>query len=122
MTKELTCIGCPMGCRVTVTMDGDEIREVEGFTCKKGDIYARKEVTAPTRIVTSLVSVTGGTLPKVSVKTAEDIPKDAIFPCMEEIKKLQVEAPVAIGDVLLTDIAGTGVNLIATKNIPALAG
>lgn len=122
MTKELTCIGCPMGCRVTVSMDGDEILEIDGFTCKKGEIYARKEVTAPTRIVTSLVTVTGGILPKVSVKTKEDVPKDSIFSCMEAIRSLQVEAPVAIGDVLLKDIAGTGVDLVATKNIPALAG
>ena len=66
--------------------------------------------------------VTGGILPKVSVKTKEDVPKDSIFSCMEAIRSLQVEAPVAIGDVLLTDIAGTGVDLVATKNIPALAG
>lgn len=122
MTRELTCIGCPMGCRITVTMEGDTIRDIQGYTCKKGEIYARKEVTAPTRIVTSLVSVTGGTLPKVSVKTKEDIPKDSIFACMEEIQALEVTAPVQIGDVLLSDIAGTGVDLIATKNVPALAG
>lgn len=121
MVKELTCIGCPMGCRVAVTMDGETILQVEGQTCKKGEIYARKEVTSPTRIVTSFVSVQGGTLPNVSVKTKEDIPKDSIFSCMKEIKRLQVQAPVSIGDVLLSDIAGTGVDLVATKNIP-LAG
>ena len=122
MTKELTCIGCPMGCRITVTMDGDTVVNVEGQTCKKGEIYAQKEVTAPTRIVTSLVSVKGGVLPKVSVKTREDVPKDSIFACMEAIHALEVSAPVTIGDVLLTDIAGTGVDLIATKDIPACAG
>ena len=77
--KELTCIGCPLGCQITVTMENGEIREVKGNTCNRGDVYARKEVTNPTRIVTSTVKVAGGTAPTVSCKTKEDIPKGKIF-------------------------------------------
>ena len=82
-TRELTCIGCPLGCALTVTMNGKEVVEVKGNTCKKGDIYARKEVTNPTRIVTT------------------------------------IQAPVAIGDVVLENVAGTGVNIVAAGAVEA---
>ena len=115
---ELTCIGCPMGCAVTVEMDGaGEITGVTGHTCKRGEDYARKEVTDPTRIVTSTVKVEGGTLEMVSVKTKEDIPKGKIFEIMEEIKNTSVDAPVVIGDVIIDNCAGTGIPVIATKNV-----
>ena len=61
--RELICIGCPMGCPLTVTLDGGAVVTVQGNTCPRGDAYARREVTAPTRIVTTTVRVTGGTLP-----------------------------------------------------------
>ena len=82
--RELTCIGCPLGCQLTVTMGENEIK-VEGNTCPRGEAYAKKEVTNPTRIVTSTVRVEGGTIERVSVKTASDIPKGSIFECMKEI-------------------------------------
>lgn len=118
--RELTCIGCPLGCALTVTMNGNEIT-VEGNTCPRGDAYARKEVTDPTRIVTSSVKLEGGSIARVSVKTANDIPKGKIFDCMEEIRKVTVAAPVHIGDVVIADCAGTGVDVIATKNVEAAA-
>ena len=74
--RNLTCIGCPMGCALLVEMDGKEIISVTGNTCKKGAEYAVKEVTNPTRIVTTTVRVKNGSMPVVSVKTAQDIPKD----------------------------------------------
>lgn len=91
--------------------------EVKGNTCPKGDIYARKEVTNPTRIVTSTVRVSGGTSAMVNVKTASDIPKDKIFDCVEALKGVEIAAPVKIGDVVLANVAGTGVNIIAARNI-----
>ena len=113
-TRNLTCIGCPLGCAITVTMDGGNVVSITGNTCKRGSDYAAKEVTHPTRIVTS---VRGGSIPMVSVKTAQDIPKEKIFEIMKYINALTVTAPVHIGDVLLKDIAGTGVDLIATKEV-----
>lgn len=115
--RELTCIGCPLGCALTVTLENDEVVSVTGNTCKRGDDYARKEVTHPTRIVTSTVLVEGGEIPMVSVKTQNDIPKEKIMDIMKEINALRVKAPVHIGDVLLENICGTGVNLIATKQV-----
>ena len=114
---ELTCIGCPMGCPLIVTMEDGAVASVTGNTCPRGDAYARKEVTAPTRIVTSTVKVTGGTLPAVSVKTAGDIPKGKIFDCVRALKDVAVPAPVVIGQVIVPDVAGTGVAIVATKNI-----
>lgn len=115
---ELTCIGCPMGCPVVVETDENgNITSVTGNTCKRGDDYARKEVTNPTRIVTSTVKVEGGSLDMVSVKTQSDIPKGKIFDCIAGLKGVCVKAPVHIGDVIVADIAGTGVDVIATKEI-----
>ena len=82
--RRLTCIGCPMGCPLVVTMDGGEVVSVTGNTCKRGEIYGRKEVTNPTRIVTSTVRVSGGSIDMVSVKTKEDIPKGKIFDCVKD--------------------------------------
>lgn len=115
--RKLTCIGCPMGCLLTVTMEGQEVVSVAGNTCKRGAVYARKEVTEPTRIVTTVVKVCGGEINMVSVKTQEDIPKDKIFDCVRALKDLKINAPVHIGDVVVENIAGTGINMVATKNV-----
>ncbi len=115
-TRELTCIGCPLGCSLSVVITDKEIR-VSGNSCKRGEEYAKKEVTSPTRVVTSTIAVSGGTLRRVSVKTERDIPKDKIFDCMTEIHQAKVQAPVSIGDILIRNCAGTGVPVIATKNI-----
>ena len=117
-TRELICIGCPLGCLLTVEMKGTEVVSVTGNTCPNGDRYARKEVTDPKRTVTSTVRVLGGSLPVVSVKTAQDIPKNKIFDCMQELATIRVKAPVLEGDVIVSNIANTGVSVIATKEIP----
>ena len=115
--RNLTCIGCPMGCPLTVKIEDTEIISIEGYTCKRGAVYGKKEVTNPTRIVTTTVRVSGGAEPVVSVKTKEDIPKDKIFACIRAMKEITVLAPVHIGDVILRDVAHTGVDMIATKNV-----
>ncbi len=108
-----------MGCPIEVTLENGEVVSVTGNTCPNGDRYARKEVTHPTRIVTSSVLVTGAKngAKTVSCKTASDIPKDKIFDVLKELKNVTAKAPVVIGDVLKENIAGTGVNIVATKDI-----
>ena len=118
--KELICIGCPLGCNLTVEMDGGQELSVNGNTCKRGDDYARKELTDPRRIVTSTVPVAGGNLPVVSVKTASDIPKGKIRECLCALKGVTLTAPVQIGDVIVENVADTGVDVIATKSISAV--
>lgn len=115
--RSLTCIGCPLGCTVTVERDRGEILRVTGNTCRRGDDYARNEVTHPMRSVTSTVTVKGGDIPMVSVKTAREIPKEKIMDVMKGLEDICVSAPVHIGDVILENAAGTGVAVIATKEI-----
>lgn len=115
--RELICINCPLGCPLTVELDGTEVVKVSGNTCPRGAAYAKKEVTDPTRIVTSIVRVEGGKSEMVSVKTQKDIPKDKIFDCIKALKGVTVEAPIFIGEVIVANAAGTGVDFIATKNV-----
>ena len=115
-TKEMTCIGCPLGCNLTVNIDGENIT-VTGNNCPNGDRYARDEITNPTRIVTSTIRVLNGDLDRVSCKTRSPIPKNKIFECMDVIRKTEVVSPVSIGDVLIKNVADTGIDVVATKNI-----
>lgn len=115
--RSLTCIGCPLGCTVTVELDNGQITAVTGNTCKRGDDYARKEVTHPMRVVTSTVRVTGGDIPVVSVKTERDIPKEKIMDIMRSLTGISVPAPVHIGDIILKNAAQTAVDIIATKEV-----
>ena len=114
----LICIGCPLGCPLTAEVEDGKVISVSGHTCKNGERYAHKELTNPTRIVTSTVRVEGGTLGMVSVKTVSDIPKGKIFDCVKELQAIDVPAPVTIGQVIIPDVAGTGVAIVATKNVP----
>lgn len=117
-TRELTCIGCPLGCALRVELnDAGEVVSVSGNTCKRDEEYGRREVTAPVRMVTSTVRVTGGKAAVVPVRTATDIPKGKIFDCMDEIRSAVVAAPVKIGDVVIENVAGTGVSIVASKAV-----
>ncbi len=115
--KELICVRCPVGCMLTVTVQEDGTLEVKGNSCGRGEEYARKELTDPTRIVTTTVRVRGGRQAVVSVKTKYDIPKGKVMECMEALKSVEVEAPVFMGAVILSDAAGTGVDVVATKSV-----
>ena len=115
-TRELTCINCPLGCQLTVTMADGVVTSVEGNTCKRGEVYGRKEVTDPTRIVTTSVPVRGSATERmVSVKTAADVPKERVFDVIAALADVCAQAPVKIGDVICADVCGTGVDVIATR-------
>ena len=111
--KELICITCPRGCHLQV----DDNLNVTGNMCPRGALYAKAELTHPTRMVTSSVWVESKIESRLPVKTKEPIPKELIFPVMEEIEKITVKAPIIIGDVIIKDVLGTGVDIVATKNI-----
>lgn len=115
--RNLICIGCPIGCELEVTIKEGKVEDVKGNTCLRGKTYAEKECTNPTRIVTSSVKVNGGEIDSVSVKTQSDIPKDKIMECIEALKGIVVNAPINTGDVIVEDVAGTGVDIIATKTV-----
>ena len=109
-----------MGCLITVEKKEDGSLKITGNTCKKGEEYARNEFTAPVRTVTSMITVENGKGKVVPVKTESEIPKGKIGECMEEIQKARVPAPVRVGDVLIRNVAGTSVSVIATGNMDAV--
>jgi CxxC motif-containing protein len=117
MKKELICIGCPMGCYLTVNYVGKTIKSVTGNRCKVGLEYAEKEISNPERTLTTTVKVKNGHLPLVSVRTNKSIAKNRIFDIMDFLAKIEVEAPVKIGEPIVQNIFNTGVNIVATKNI-----
>ena len=115
-TRSIICINCPLGCPLTVGIEDGKVVSVEGNTCRRGETYAVKEITNPSRTVTSTVKVVGGERPVVAVRTKTDIPKEKIFACMEAINAAEITAPVKIGDVVIADVCGTGVDVVATAN------
>ena len=115
--RELICIGCPMGCPMTVTMENGTVALVEGFTCKRGEEYARREVVAPMRMLTTTLPVVGGDRPVVAVKTAGEVPKHLLLECARFLSGLKLSAPVRSGEVVAANILDTGVNVIALKDI-----
>lgn len=115
--RELTCIRCPLGCQLTAAVAEDGSITVTGNTCPRGAEYARNELTDPRRMVTSTVRVAGRKGEMVSVKTATDIPKDKITACVSVLREIEVIPPIYIGDVILQNVADTGVDIVATKNV-----
>ena len=114
MERKLTCILCPRGCTLNVTIDGDTVF-VNGNACPRGRYYGEEEILAPKRTVTSIVRVSNREDTMVSVKTDKPVDKVDIFAVMAEIRRASVIAPISVGDVILSSVCGS--NIIATKNI-----
>ena len=116
MLKTITCICCPKGCLVTLDTENPE-ETAKGFNCPQGKEYAIGELTHPMRTISSTVEIKGGLHPRIPVKPNGNIPKEKIFEVMDEINKISVESPVKCGDILLEDVLGTGVNIVACRNM-----
>ena len=112
--RDLTCIVCPKGCQMKVTLEGKEILKIEGFTCPRGKQYAIDECTHPMRTLTSTVRTEAGGV--VSVKTDRAIPKELMRACMQVINGYTAHLPIRIGDILIPNLLDTGANLVATAN------
>ena len=117
---ELTCITCPKGCRVHVDVQNGKIVSISGNSCPKGKEYAENEVLHPVRMLTSTVSIKNGTIARCPVMTSVPIAKEKIFEVMKAIKSVELEAPVALREVLIHDICHTGADLVATRSIQML--
>ena len=115
-TEIITCINCPVGCRMEVTHEGETVLSITGNTCKRGEAYARQECVAPERMVTAVAPVRDRLEP-VSLKTRVPIPKRLIDDCMRAVMAAPFQPPIAAGDVLIPDVCGTGVDVIATKAV-----
>ena len=110
--KNMTCIICPMGCSITVKMEGRNITEISGNTCKRGAAYAESEIRHPERTLTTTMRCEDGRM--LSVKTDRPIPKARLMDCMERINSHVAALPVSIGDILMKDVFGS--NIVATEN------
>ena len=115
MKRNLTCIVCPIGCQLSVTLENGVVTEVTGNTCPRGKQYAIDECTNPVRTVTTTArTADGGVIP---VKTDRPVPKELIFECMKEIDRSVVTLPAQIGDVVIENLLGIGANVIVTANM-----
>lgn len=113
--KELICIVCPKGCHLKV--DDENGYTVTGNGCPRGAEYGKKELTAPTRVITSTVRVTGGLYKRCPVKTDKPIPKELIFDAMKLLNDVDLVAPVKVGQVIIENVLGTGANFVAARNL-----
>ena len=109
--RELTCIMCPLGCQLTVTIDGENIT-VTGNNCKRGEIFGKEEVTCPMRIVTSSVKTEKGVR---ACKTSKPVPKSMIFEVMKEIEKLRLKN-AKFGEMVIKNVLNTGADIVITAN------
>lgn len=113
--RNLTCIVCPKGCELKVEFtDSGEITSISGHTCKRGEIYARAECTAPVRTVTTTVRCKDGAV--VAVKTSSPIPKSMIFEVMRRINSVAADNDVKIGDIVIANVLDTGADVVVTSN------
>ncbi|MEG2786626.1 MAG: DUF1667 domain-containing protein [Romboutsia sp.] len=114
--KNVTCTVCPMGCALVVSkVDGEY--KVEGNTCKRGAKYGVEEVTNPRRVITTTVKLSGSYLNLLPVKTNDSIPKELMFDIMKLLDRVEVSAPVSVGDVIIKDVLGTGVDVVSAKSM-----
>lgn len=112
---ELICIVCPKGCHINV--DENNNYEVIGNGCDRGEVYGKKELINPTRVIPTTVRITGAQHRRLPVKTDKDISKSIIFDAVRLLDNIEVVSPIKIGDIVYKDILGTGVNFVATRNM-----
>lgn len=115
MKKELICIACPIGCHLEIFPEDDY--RVEGNQCKRGVAYGKKELTDPTRMITSTVVIRGGIYPRVPVITRGEVPKDRIFDVMKEINQIVVSSPIKRGEVVIKNVLDLGVDVVTSRSM-----
>lgn len=122
MTRTFTCILCPNGCEITASAEGGRLTGCEGNRCPRGREYVRQELTCPMRNIATSVAVRGGSLPLCPVRLTGPIPKEDIFRAVDAIHAVSLEAPVRRGQTVLQNLLGLGVEVIATRSVPASGG
>ena len=119
MERKLVCISCPLGCRLNVTWADETDITVTGNKCAKGESYAREEILAPKRVVTATVAVAADGPRRLPVKTSAPLLREHIPALLNQLYQIEAKPPLRCGDVLLQDIAGTGVDLVTTRSLTA---
>ncbi len=115
----MICVSCPVGCDLRVRVQGKKVLDVQGHSCPRGIDFAEAEVANPTRVFATTVRVSGGKLPVCPVRSRQAVPKERLFDISKEVARLVVSAPVGIGQVVLLDVCGTGVDIVATRDLKA---
>ena len=120
MSKDVICIMCPLGCDMKVEVEGQEVTDVQGHRCKKGVKHAEKEVFFPGRVLTTTLRTEIPEAPLLPVRSDKEIEKEKLLACMGRIARQRVSGPVKIGETVIHDILGLGVNIVACRTIPPL--
>jgi CxxC motif-containing protein len=116
-TCKFTCIVCPIGCQLELAFEDGEVKNITGYSCKRGKEYAQNEFIHPVRTLTSTVRIDDGEIPLLPVKTREPVDKHLIMDIMAEVNKIKVKAPISMNQVIIPDVLGTGVDVIATRKV-----
>lgn len=115
--KEYTCVACPKGCTVEVEFEDDEIKDISGYSCAKGEDYVKSEFHDPRRILTTTVRIKGAKYPRIPVRTETGVPKDELDCCLDKLNEVDLEAPVDVGDVVIEDVCGTGISVVTSRSL-----
>jgi CxxC motif-containing protein len=122
MYKDITCIICPISCRIKVSFTDDTLSNIEGYQCKKGKTYAMNEATCPRRIFTSTIRANDGELSRVPVRSTKPIKRENLFKAMEIAKNVKLHAPVGFGQIIIKDFTEKGIDLISTWEVKGVHG
>ena len=115
--KEYTCVACPKGCTVEVEFEGDEIKDISGYTCVKGKEYVKDEFHDPRRILTTTVKIKNAKYPRIPVRTETGVPKNQLDCCLGKLTEVELEAPVSVGDTVIEDVCSTGISVITSRSL-----
>jgi CxxC motif-containing protein len=116
-SKHFTCVICPIGCEIDVQLEDGNVVSMEGNKCEKSEEFVLQELKEPMRILTTTVRIKGAKWAMLPVRTDEPIPRRLLFKVIEELANIEMQAPVKVSDVIISDIAGTGANIVATRNM-----
>ena len=117
MTSKIICTVCPKGCEISISELSTGNYNISQYSCERGKKYAEQEITNPSRILTTTIKVKNAFIKRLPVRSKEPVPKNSIIQLMEEIKKIEIEAPIKEGDIVIENILDTGIDIIASKNV-----
>jgi len=116
--KHFVCVVCPIGCEIDVVHDGSKIISMAGNKCEKSEEFVIQELIEPMRILTTTVRIQGSRWPVIPVRTDKSVPKRLFPRIMRQLRRIKLQAPVNMLDVVVRDALRTGANIIATRTMP----
>ena len=116
--KHFVCVVCPIGCEIDVVHDGSKIISMEGSKCEKSEEFVSQELIEPMRILTTTVRIQGTRWPVIPVRTDKAVPKRLFPRIMRQLRRIKLQTPVNMLDVVVKDVLRTGANIVATRTMP----